>query len=254
MSSFVMSDIHGDKKRFFEMLKKIKFNSKDTLYIIGDILDRGDGSFEIYDYIMKQKNIHFLLGNHEVALLNVNRCIEKEKWEELKLWKSYWFEGHGEETYTMFFGEWEQEQRNKYLDFLKKCNIDLLIKVGKKYHYLVHAGIANDVFEKVQNRRIMQDLVNGKYDVLVRELKGGYYETSIGLLTKEEKLKAKEDGWIINPTIWFGHTPTIYQQSGIPRIWKKENFRNIDCGCCGYSNRGRLCCVNLQTEEEFYIE
>lgn len=252
MGKYVMSDIHGNKEKFFSMLKKIKFNSKDELYILGDVIDRGDYGFEIYDYIMSKKNIHMLLGNHEIALLNCNRCIKEENWEQLKIWKNYWFEGNGEDTYTMFFGEWDEEQRNKYLDYLKQCPIDLLIKVNRKYHYLVHAGISNDVFEKVQHRSIMNELANEKCDILVREQKNQCYEVGVARLTKEEKIFATQDNWIINPTIWFGHTPTTYMQPGEPRIWKKGIFRNIDCGCNGYSKNGKLCCVCLGNEQEYY--
>ena len=253
MAKYVMSDIHGNKDKFFTMLKEIKFSSKDELYIIGDIIDRGDYGFEIYDYIMKQKNIHFMLGNHEIALLNCDRCIKEENWKQLELWKNYWFEGHGEDTYTMFFGEWEKEQREKYIQFLKQCPIDMLVKVNKKYHYMVHAGISNDIFEKVQHRSIMNEIVDRNCDVLIRERENGIYELGVGLLSKEEKDLAKDDGWVINPIVWFGHTPTFYFQDGPIRIWKKQNFRNIDCGCNGQTTKGKLCCVRLSDEQEFYI-
>ena len=254
MATYIMSDIHGNGDKFFRMLKEIDFNSKDVLYILGDILDRGKDSFDIYDYIMKRKNIIFLLGNHEIALLNVNRCIEQEKWQELEIWKRYWFEGNGENTYNEFFGEWDILKRNKYIDYLKKCPIDICLKVGRKYHYLVHACLSNDVFEKVQNRVLMDEIEKGNYDVLVRKKENeSIYEIGIGLLTKEEKEKAKEENWIVNPIVWYGHTPTTLKQKGIPRIQKGKRTRNIDCGCNGNNNLSRLCCVRLSDEKEYYV-
>ena len=38
---YVISDIHGEYELFMKMLEKIKFQNTDTLYILGDILDRG---------------------------------------------------------------------------------------------------------------------------------------------------------------------------------------------------------------------
>ncbi|ENY8622957.1 metallophosphoesterase [Clostridioides difficile] len=42
-----MSDLHGMYDKFISMLEQINFNSNDHLYILGDVLDRGDKSLEI---------------------------------------------------------------------------------------------------------------------------------------------------------------------------------------------------------------
>ncbi len=36
-----MSDLHGNYKAYKDMLEKIEFSNADTLFILGDILDRG---------------------------------------------------------------------------------------------------------------------------------------------------------------------------------------------------------------------
>ena len=41
MARYVMSDIHGEADRFHAMLEKIEFSADDTLYILGDLIDRG---------------------------------------------------------------------------------------------------------------------------------------------------------------------------------------------------------------------
>ena len=41
MAHYVMSDIHGEGSRFYAMLDRIGFSSADTLYILGDVIDRG---------------------------------------------------------------------------------------------------------------------------------------------------------------------------------------------------------------------
>ena len=41
MAHYVMSDIHGEADRFSAMLETIHFSSQDTLYILGDVIDRG---------------------------------------------------------------------------------------------------------------------------------------------------------------------------------------------------------------------
>ena len=45
--TYVMSDIHGQYEKYAQMLEKISFSDEDTLYILGDVLDRGDHSMKI---------------------------------------------------------------------------------------------------------------------------------------------------------------------------------------------------------------
>ena len=65
MSKYVMSDLHGEYDKFLKMLKLIDFKDTDTLYILGDVFDRGNKPLEIIDYIVAHKNIVLLKGNHE---------------------------------------------------------------------------------------------------------------------------------------------------------------------------------------------
>ena len=65
---YIISDIHGCKKQYLELLKKLKFSERDHLYILGDSVDRGEDSIEVLRYIMKQKNITYILGNHDYIL------------------------------------------------------------------------------------------------------------------------------------------------------------------------------------------
>ena len=41
MATYVMSDIHGQYEKYLDMLGKISFSEDDTLYILGDVIDRG---------------------------------------------------------------------------------------------------------------------------------------------------------------------------------------------------------------------
>ena len=52
---YIISDIHGCKKQYIELLEKIKFSNQDHLYILGDSVDRGKHPVEVLKYIMKQK-------------------------------------------------------------------------------------------------------------------------------------------------------------------------------------------------------
>ena len=62
---YAMSDIHGCYDEFIAMLNKINFSKEDELYILGDILDRGNKPIDILDYVIAHKNIYLIKGNHE---------------------------------------------------------------------------------------------------------------------------------------------------------------------------------------------
>ncbi len=48
---------------------KIHFSAQDTLYILGDVVDRGPHGVEILQEIMRTPNMKMLLGNHEFMCL-----------------------------------------------------------------------------------------------------------------------------------------------------------------------------------------
>lgn len=42
---YVMSDLHGCYKEYQKALEMIHFNAQDTLYVLGDVVDRGPEPF-----------------------------------------------------------------------------------------------------------------------------------------------------------------------------------------------------------------
>ena len=69
MAHYVVADIHGEADRFHAMLEKIQFSDEDTLYIIGDVIDRGPDGIKLLQEIMNTPNMVMLLGNHEYMML-----------------------------------------------------------------------------------------------------------------------------------------------------------------------------------------
>ena len=73
MAHYVLSDIHGEGDRFHRMLERIGFSSEDTLYILGDVIDRGSDGIDLLREIMASPNMVMLLGNHEYMMLQYFR-------------------------------------------------------------------------------------------------------------------------------------------------------------------------------------
>lgn len=73
---YVMSDIHGNLARFESVMKQIELRPTDTLYILGDVVDRYPDGIKILRRIMQMPNVKMLLGNHEHMMLNaVGDCL-----------------------------------------------------------------------------------------------------------------------------------------------------------------------------------
>ncbi len=62
---YVMSDLHGCYDKYIKMLHKINFSDSDTIYISGDVLDRGDDGIRILTDMMKRANVVARVGADE---------------------------------------------------------------------------------------------------------------------------------------------------------------------------------------------
>lgn len=66
---YVISDIHGEYELFCSLLNRINFSIEDSMYICGDIIDKGPESVRLAKYISGLKNVLCIIGNHELAFL-----------------------------------------------------------------------------------------------------------------------------------------------------------------------------------------
>ncbi|WP_270526840.1 metallophosphoesterase [Holdemanella biformis] len=75
---YVMSDIHGMYDKYIEMMDLIDLKETDTLYILGDIIDRGVNSMKILQDMMKRSNVFGIFGNHELMMADCFNIITQE--------------------------------------------------------------------------------------------------------------------------------------------------------------------------------
>ena len=61
---YAMADVHGEYEKYAEMLKKINFGKDDTLYILGDVIDRGKDSVRVLKDMAGRGNRNFFVGNN----------------------------------------------------------------------------------------------------------------------------------------------------------------------------------------------
>ena len=73
MATFLIGDVQGCDSALARLLEKIDFSpSRDTLYLLGDLVNRGPDSAGVLRRVMAlQGSAHCLLGNHDLSLLAV---------------------------------------------------------------------------------------------------------------------------------------------------------------------------------------
>ena len=228
--TYVLSDIHGRIKPFHRMLKKIDFCESDTLFILGDVIDRNPSGITLLKEIMDAPNIHMLLGNHEYMMREFLNLDPDRNFNEWVLKMDEWCNLNGGWiTYNAFFRE-SQKSKDRIRAFLR--------------------DLPENAEVTVQGRRIL--LVHASPTFLYRGPEDGFKnETEYAVwnrITPDSRIEFPQDLMIC------GHTPTIFLTGIFPmEILREGKIMWIDCGCAyGTDQGGRLACVRLETEERFY--
>ena len=72
---YCLSDIHGCYSLFCRLLEKIRFGGGDTLYVLGDIIDKGPESVRLLRLLLSMPNAYCIAGNHEYDFLKYYRGL-----------------------------------------------------------------------------------------------------------------------------------------------------------------------------------
>ncbi len=79
MAVWAVGDIQGCYGAFMALLEKIAFNPvDDTLWVAGDLVNRGEGSLETLEYLYRiRQSVKIVLGNHDITLIAAYYGIKK---------------------------------------------------------------------------------------------------------------------------------------------------------------------------------
>ena len=239
---YVMSDIHGQFGLFKKMLKTINFTNDDTLYIIGDVIDRGPQSIDMMLFIMKFSNITCLMGNHEYMMYKAYAFGE-----DFMLWLS-----NGGTT-TM-------EQYEDLPDNLKECILDYIenmpivvprITVNNKDYYLIHSSPIDIEDDEIKTIKDLNSI-----DIHAALWDRNYPFSEVRYFNSFEKRKHQTviAGHSISPLVNSHRETCLFRGC-------KGHYINIDCGCARIpfekmhkmNGLGRLCCLRLDDLKYFYV-
>ena len=166
MATYVISDIHGEYELFIKLLEKIRFTSADTLYVLGDVIDRGPHPIKALLKLMEMPNAVCLVGNHEVMALKCLKFLRQEitessieKIDEKLLDNLATWQYNGAETTISEFRRLDEETQLDVLDFMEDFLVYETLTIEGKNYLLVHGGLGNFSPEKDIEDYSLHDIV-----------------------------------------------------------------------------------------------
>ncbi len=226
MRKFIVSDLHGDGNVYHSIISYLEnINKKEpvTLYIDGDLIDRGLESAEmlldVRDRIVNKKSfpIEYLAGNHEQVMYYV---LTNKPWYYEYDAKSTWQE-HGGNITLCGLEEYypDKDKLGEVLDFVG--DLRLYHRFDEKLHdrplLLVHAGCPSEVEDECK-----------------LTIKDGH-PNDIPALWARETSKNKQFRLPVGHPKFFsivGHTPNDSRYGY--KYNAKQEYLNIDGGCSRY--------------------
>lgn len=237
---YVMSDIHGNMRRFRSVMEQIQLQPEDTLYVLGDVIDRFPDGIEILRELMEMPNVKMLLGNHEYMMLNAmdGKYVDaglraSDLWGALPLW----YDNGGWVT-QQAISKLDPKEREAVFAYLRSLPLFYEVEIGNTVYRLIHAAPL-ELFEA------------HRWSYRSRTMFAVWYRWPLNEVLK------------VNCTVICGHTPTYYFAKSVDpmRIFHGEKRIDIDCGSGIPVNapkygmpHGRLACLRLDDMKEFYSE
>ncbi|HRT67776.1 MAG TPA: metallophosphoesterase family protein [Bacteroidota bacterium] len=212
---FVFGDIHGCYLTFRTLFEKCKIQKQDSIYLLGDYIDRGPRSKQTLDFIfniiLEGYNVYPVKGNHEQMLLDTLISEENEY--------SWRYINGGEMTLLSFKVKNAKEIPSIYLNWIG--SLPFYYELEK--YVIVHAGL-----------NLHKDNPFEDTDAMIWT-RDRYYDKS--------KFSKK---------IIIGHTPTPLD---IIEASLRENIIFLDGGCVYAYNPllGNLCALEL-SEMRLYVQ
>lgn len=148
---YVMSDIHGEYEKYLQMLEKIAFSEDDTLYVLGDAIDRGPEPIKVLQDMSSRDNVFILMGNHEAMASYVLHKLNVEITEEnaethidaVLMQAIVGWQRNGGDVTMKQFRNLSPEDRADLLEYIDEAPWYDVVDVRNRTFILVHSGLGN---------------------------------------------------------------------------------------------------------------
>lgn len=234
---YICSDIHGLYHRYAKLLETISLRDTDTLYVLGDMIDRGPDGIQILQDMMNHKNIIPFMGNHEHMMLMYLEGLDTVSWTMFS---------NGGITTKVRFSRLPKARQNEILDYLEHSWVVKNLTIAGQRYSLSHIGIFSDNRDRraefhSPNTDVhdLQDMVWGEYPYGLNAI--GYYPETLCPTTfiSGHKFTRRWRGYLEDDTVY---------------IKEYENgcrYIDIDCGCALGNGEGYLACLVIDEDKGF---
>ena len=240
---YVLSDLHGHRKEFYKMLKKIDFQKEDLLIINGDVIDRGEESIALLQDIFEMSNVILLKGNHECMMIEGLFQYDFDVF-------SNWMKNGGATTYKEMEKLSGLEQNNIYRK-LKELDDSLIVDINNEIYVIVHAGLF--ILPDIEIEDLLKMQGDNIFWIRKRFLKSNVktnYKIIFGH-TQTFTIPYELNSYPKHYTYEGYDEKKIVEEAKQSKIWFKDNKIGIDCGL---ASNGVLGCLRLNDMKEFYVK
>ena len=212
---YATADLHGfPLSAFRQLLRDACVGPGDTLYVLGDVIDRnGDGGVELLEWLLAQDNVRLLMGNHEAMLLSCAFLFREERLPPMKALKPGrralvrdWI-AHGGRPTIQALSELRRRRPAAFWALLAKVRalpLYAAVAAGGRDFLLVHSGLGGFDPERPLDAYTPDELLNHR-----PTRKEQYFEEALTIL---------------------GHTPTVKLGGAPGRMLRMPTWIDIDTG------------------------
>ena len=219
--TIAITDIHGCSKTFRRLVfDVIHLTKHDTLYLLGDMIDRGPDSKGVIDTILELQasgyDVNMLRGNHEQMLLTY---IQEPQYKNLARWLA-----NGGDTTLASYGVSQPDDLTKLIDYLDMLPLYRMTDS----HIFVHAGLDFTLDDPLYSEEAMLWKRGGDVDEIKlhgRVLVSGHTPLSLSeIRCSLDTLHIRLDNGCVQggPLPEFGNLVALELESGVLHV--QENI------------------------------
>ena len=231
---YVTSDLHGyPPEAFMKLLDRAGFTGDDFLFVLGDIIDRGEYGAELLLWLTEQPNVQLILGNHEAMLASCSflfeevteKSLAKLTVDQMRLLET-WVDNGALPTIAGLRKILRQDALlvEGILDYLQDAPLYECVEAGGNRFILVHSGLGNFHPNRPLDKYMPDELLWER--------------------------PTPDTVYFPDATVIFGHTPTeFFGEQYRGRAIKTESWICIDTGAA-MGNSPMI--LRLDDGKEFY--
>ncbi|XP_039253768.2 bis(5'-nucleosyl)-tetraphosphatase PrpE [asymmetrical]-like [Styela clava] len=198
---FIVGDVHGcfdEAMELIDIVKK-KNNKKFVTIFVGDMVNKGPKNIEMLDFIMKNKDIHCIRGNHEQAVLRSALKYRSGEKESNPKWAN----------------SWAKHLSNGQFEFLR--NLPYTISIPILNIIIVHGGLHPHYPLNLQDEHNMLHMRSLSW------VKDDFHGQKLVATSRHEGTLWAQC-WQGTEHVYFGH-------DAVKKLQIESNCTGLDTGC-----------------------